>query len=311
MSKKSVSKPTKKQKSLLRIYLSGFAMGSADIVPGVSGGTVALIVGVYEDLINAIKTISGKSLKLALKGKIKEAIEVTPFRLLIPLGLGLLSAVLTLAKVLEWLLENKPVFLWSFFFGLVLASIVLVGKRVKKWSLTEFVSVILGAIAAYLIVGLVPVETPATIPAFFLSGAIAICAMILPGVSGSFLLIVMGKYSQILSAVTNKDFVTLGVVAMGAILGLAIFSRVLSWLFAKHHDLMMAILTGVMLGSLRKIWPWKEVLETYVNSHGEIIPLVEKNVLPGALDINFVLAVLLAVAGAVIIAYLSKFDKEE
>jgi len=300
-----------KQKSIVRIFLSGFAMGSADIVPGVSGGTVALIVGVYEELIASIKTVSGEVLRLALKGKILEAFRAIPFRFLIPLAGGLLTAVLTLAKVLEWLLLNQPVFLWSFFFGLVAASIFLVGKRVKNWDLKVIVSLVLGAIAAYLIVGLVPVETPATIPAYFLSGVIAICAMILPGVSGSFLLIVMGKYSQILSAVSNKDFIVLGTVGVGAIIGLSLFSRILSYFFEKHHDLMMAILTGVMLGSLRKIWPWKEVLETYIDSHGVENPLVEKNILPLAYDQNFFFALLVALAGALIIVYLSKFDTKD
>lgn len=286
-------------------------MGSADLVPGVSGGTIALIVGVYEDLINSIKTVSGTTLKLGLKGQIKEAIASVPFKFLVPLGLGLLTAVLTLAKALEWLLLNQPVFLWSFFFGLVLASIVVVGRRVKVWSIQAVVSFTIGAISAYAIVGLVPVETPATLPAFFISGLIAICAMILPGVSGSFLLIIMGKYSQILTAVSERNFVVLGTVAIGAVLGLALFSRVLSWLFEHYHDTAIAALTGVMLGSLRKIWPWKEVLQTYLDSHGVEMPLVEQNILPSAYDQNFLLAVLLMVIGMVFIAYISQFEAKE
>lgn len=308
-----MSKKTKspKQKSIIQLFFSGFAMGSADIVPGVSGGTVALIVGVYEELIHSIKKTSGHVVKLAAKGKLKEAFLEVPFHFLVPLGLGLLTAVITLSKTLEWLLLDYPVFLWSFFFGLVVASLFLVGKRVHQWNLTNVTGLVIGAIAAYFIVGLVPVETPATLPAFFISGAIAICAMILPGVSGSFLLIIMGKYSQILSAVSNHDFVTLGAVALGAVIGLSVFSRVLSWLFDTYHNLMMAVLTGVMLGSLRKIWPWKVTLETYFDSHGLETPLVQRNILPPNYDQTFLFALILAGVGMIIIGYLSKFERED
>lgn len=311
MAKKHNKHTNKKSKSLFRLYLSGFAMGSADLVPGVSGGTIALIVGVYEELIHSIKHVSGKVVKLALKGNITAAIKEVPFRFLLPLGLGLLSAVISLAKLLEWLLLNYPIFVWSFFFGLVVASVWLVGKRVHSWSQQTLIALITGTIAAYFIVGLVPVETPATLPAFFLSGAIAICAMILPGVSGSFLLIIMGKYSQILSAVSDRNFIVLGTVATGAIIGLSLFSRLLSWLFAKYHDIMMAVLTGVMLGSLRKLWPWKEVIQTYFDSHGVELPLVEKNILPPAYDSSFFFSLLIALIGVVLITFLSKFESEE
>lgn len=170
---------------------------------------------------------------------------------------------------------------------------------------------VIGAVLAYIIVGLVPVETPSTLFAFFLSGVIAICAMILPGISGSFLLIVLGKYNQVLSAVTERNLVVLGVFMAGCVIGLALFSRLLSWFFKNHHDLMMAILTGVMLGSLRKIWPWKEVVQTYTDSHGAVLPLVENNVLPGSYGLPFMFALGLMFLGILIIVKTSNYVDPE
>jgi putative membrane protein len=290
----------------IRLFLTGFAMGSADIVPGVSGGTVAFIAGIYEDLVASIKTLSGRVLALGLKGDIRGAIAAIPFGFLIPLALGLGIAVFSLANALSYLLVNYPVHLWSFFFGLILASVVIVRRRVQVWSIGRFVSLVAAAIAAYLIVGAVPVETPNTYPAIFLSGSIAICAMILPGISGSFLLVIMGKYQQILAAVTQRDFLTLGVFLLGAAIGIALFSRVVSWLFARHHDVVVAGLIGLMLGSLRKVWPWKETILTRIDSHGVAVPVVERNILPTAVDGSLFLAIGLFVLGLVLVVYLER-----
>lgn len=263
-------------KKYLRLFATGFGMGSADIVPGVSGGTIAFIFGIYEELIFTIKKLSGETLKLFLKFKIKDAFETIPFGFLLPLGLGLLSAILLLASLLEHLLETQPVFVWSFFFGLVAASILIVRKRVITWDKHDIFAFLLTAIAAYILVGLTPSHTPETPLLFFLSGAIAIMAMILPGISGSFILVLLGKYKQILSAVTNFEVFTVLLVAAGAVVGLAFFSRFLTWLFAKHHDITVAALTGFMLGSLRKIWPWKmEEANIFPEINYEIIaPLI-------------------------------------
>jgi putative membrane protein len=298
----------KNWKQYLRLTFTGFSMGAADIVPGVSGGTIAFIFGIYEELIQSIKTLSGETLRLVLKGKIVAAWNSIPFRFLIPLALGLGTAVITLSSVLEYLLAEQPVFLWSFFFGLVVASVVLVSRRIVSWDLHDLALGAAASVAAYLIVGMVPVETSSHPLAFFFAGFVAICAMILPGISGSFLLLIMGKYEQILSAVNSFDLVTLGLVASGAVIGLAVFSRVLSWLFAKHHDIVIAILTGFMIGSLRKIWPWKEVLEYRVNSHGVEEALVTRNILPEAVDITVVIALTLATLGMVLIFVLSKWN---
>lgn len=299
-------KSTFNLKSSLRLFATGFIMGSADIVPGVSGGTIAFLMGIYEELIQGIKTVSGKVLQLGLQGKLKEAWQTIPFSFLIPLGLGLLTALLSLSNLVSYLLQAYPQYLWSLFFGLVLASVVVVRKRVVTWNIHDYAAAAVTTIAAYILVGAVPVETPNTWLALFLSGVVAICAMILPGISGSFLLVIMGKYEQVLGAITTRDIPTLVIFGLGAVVGLSIFSRLLSWLFKRHHDIIIAMLTGFMLGSLRKVWPWKEVLTTRINSHGEIVPLVEKNIIPNQLNEGFIFCVALMVIGFVIVILLDK-----
>jgi putative membrane protein len=296
----------KSVKKNVRLFFTGFFMGTADLIPGVSGGTIAFLSGIYEELIYSIKKVTGETVKLALRGKIGEAIKSIPFPFLIPLAVGLFTAVLSLASLLSFLLETYPVYIWSFFFGLVLASTLIVMKRVVKWDLSDKVAFIGAAIGAYILVGLVPVETPDSLPMFFLAGAIAICAMILPGISGSFILLLIGKYQQVLGAVTQRDFLTLGVFMAGCAVGIAVFSRVLSWLFRTHHDISVAILAGFMLGSVRKIWPWKEVVSTRINSHGVEVPLIENNILPASIDIAVIFALFLA-GFAIFIVY--RLDK--
>jgi len=273
-------------------------MGSADTVPGVSGGTIAFIFGVYEELIFSIKKLTGEVLRLILQGKVRKAIGETPLQFLVPLGLGLVAAIATLAQVVSRLLDTQPVLVWSFFFGLLLASIFIIKKRVTVWNSKNYTVLALSALVAYVMVGLVPVQTPATLTAFFLSGMVAIMAMILPGVSGSFLLILLGKYEQVLGAVTNRDILVLGAVALGAAVGIAVFSRVLSWLFNNYHNVVVASLTGFMIGSLRKVWPWKE----------EVSPLIERNILPTELNIELAIAVFLIIFAVWFMHYLDGFQ---
>jgi len=294
----------------LRLFLTGFGMGTADIIPGVSGGTIAFIFGIYEELITSIKTVTGETLKLVTKGKIKDAVKAVPFGFLVPLFAGIATAILLLARTLEHLLETQPVFIRAFFFGLVIASGYLVSRQIKRWSTKIVVAMTIALVLSFILVGIVPVATPDTALAFFLSGAIAIIAMILPGVSGAFLLLILGKYNQVLNAVVEFDLLTIGLVAAGAVLGLALFSRVLSWLFKNYHDLVVAALTGLMLGSLRKLWPWKEVLKTGLDRHGETVVLQEANMLPTVFDGVVLTAMLLTVAGAVIILYLTKLQEQ-
>ncbi len=233
-------------------------MGAADIVPGVSGGTMAFILGIYEDLIEAIRLFGRRKFwSHVLSGKFRTALSLPRWNFLIPVGSGVLLAVALLSASLEHMLESSPTLVWSFFFGLVCASVWLVAARVKRWNSRYLVALIFGVLIAYVIVGLVPVETPNASWFLVLSGAIAICAMILPGISGAFLLVLLGKYEFVLSAVNSRDVMSVAYIGIGAVVGIIVFSQVLGWLFKHYHDLTVALLTGLMIGSLRKIWPWK------------------------------------------------------
>jgi putative membrane protein len=293
--------------NVLRFFFSGFAMGSAEIVPGVSGGTIAFILGIYEKLIVSIKVVTGDAVKLLFQRKFKEMLLVIPWEFLVPLALGMFAAVFALANLMDYLLVEYPTFVWSFFFGLVLASIFLISRRVAVWNIKTVGVLLLSALISWLLMGLVPGQTPATLPAFFIAGVIAICAMILPGVSGSFLLLMMGKYQQLLAAVTNADYIVLLVFMAGAVLGISVFSRILSWLFKNYENLVIASLIGLMLGSLRKLWPFKETVETTVDRHGEVIPLVTVNFLPTEISSEVVVAVVLCAVGIGLIILLNYF----
>ena len=257
----------------LLLAAKGFCMGAADLIPGVSGGTMAFILGIYEDLINAIRSVDLKGLRLLAAFRIRAFLEHVSWQFLVSVGLGILTAIFTLSRALSWLLQNRPVLIWSFFLGLILASVITVSRRVEEWRLPAWVCLAGGLAGIYLLVGLVPGTTPDDTWFLFLSGAVAICAMILPGISGSFILVLMGKYQYVLEAVNRRDFLVLFVVAAGACAGIVAFSRLLGWLLSRYHDPMVAFLTGLMLGSVRKIWPWKETLEALTASHGTVSSL--------------------------------------
>jgi putative membrane protein len=273
-------------------------MGMADVVPGVSGGTMAFVLGIYEELLESIRRmVNPQALGLALRGRFKAALDLLPWPFLLAVGVGILAAVFSLAHFLEWALEHYPTLVWSFFFGLVAASIWSVSRRVRRWNLVTILSALVGALLLYWIVGLTPVETP-TAPWFiFLSGVIAICAMILPGISGSFILVLLGKYQYILSAVTGRDFVTLIIFTAGAAVGIVSFAQVLSWLLKRYHDLTVAFLIGLMVGSLRKLWPWKEMVTSAVSPSLQY----EVNVLPAGWTSEVTTALILAVIGFVLV----------
>jgi len=233
-------------------------MGTADIVPGVSGGTMAFILGIYEELIDAIALFGRKEFwKDILHGKIHHAFLLPRWGFLIPVGTGILLAAALLSAPLEHALETMPTYVWGFFFGLVAISVVQVAKRIKQWKISHGAALALGVVVAYIIVGLVPVQTPDAPWFLVLCGAIAICAMILPGISGAFLLVLLGKYAFVLSAVNDRDIASIAYIGIGAVIGIIAFSQVLGWLFTQYHDRTVALLTGLMIGSLRKIWPWK------------------------------------------------------
>jgi putative membrane protein len=279
--------------------LKGFCMGAADVVPGVSGGTMAFILGIYQELISSIKSVDMKFFRLILSGRIQDAIESVSWKFLVSVAVGIFTAIFTIARLLSYLLYTYPVFIWSFFFGLVLASAATICLEIKKWNITTVVGVISGTGLAFYVVGQVPVSTPETPWFLFMSGALAICAMILPGISGAFILVLLGKYHFVLEAVNQKDIVTLGIVASGAAVGLISFVRLLSWLFKKYHEMTIAILVGLMLGSLRKIWPWKKDLEEFGRDLSETLMTSQVNMWPTRFDSEVLTAIAFMVLGLI------------
>lgn len=282
-------------------------MGAADVVPGVSGGTIAFISGIYEELINAINSIDFSLFREIKENGIKAAWNKINGNFLLALFIGIFISVLSLAKLLTWLLENQPILLWSFFFGLVVASIFLVGKEIKKWSALTVIILIVGAALAFYITKLPPNENVDSYPFLFLSGALAICAMILPGISGAFILVLLGSYKTILEAVHQRDFVIIATVGAGAIFGLLSFARLLKWMFKNYRNTTLALLTGFILGSLNKIWPWKVVLETKVFDD-KVIPVNEVSISPFNYegDPKLILALVLAILGFSVIFILER-----
>ena len=297
-------------KGYVGISLRGLCMGAADVVPGVSGGTMALITGIYEELILSIRSFDSQALRLLVGLRFKALLNHVRWPFLVALLAGVLFAIFSLSRGITWLLDNRPVLLWSFFFGLVLASVYTVGKRIR-WRPSTLIAGGGAALVAYVLVGLVPIEMPHSPLYIFGSAVIAICAMILPGISGSFMLVLMGQYQYILNAVNERDFVTIGLFGAGAVLGLMTFARVLGWIFGRFHDLTIAILTGLMLGSLRKIWPWKETVETMVNRHGKEVPVIELNQLPDAFTNEVFGALGLAILGLAFVLVLEYFAADE
>ena len=233
-------------------------MGAADIVPGVSGGTMALILGIYERLIDALRSIARPPfLRALLAGQFGRALAIVDAGFLLALAAGIFTSVLSLARLLSHQLETNPAYVYAFFFGLVFASVVLVARRIRRITTGSWLLFGLGAAAAFLLVGLSPASTPDAAWFLFLSGAVAISALLLPGISGAFVLVLLGKYSYVLEAVTRGDVAALLVVGAGAVFGLLSFTQLLGWLFRRYHDATLALLCGVMLGSLRKVWPWQ------------------------------------------------------
>lgn len=291
-------------------------MGAADVVPGVSGGTMAFILGIYEELIESIREFGQPPfLRALIRFRLREVFTIINWRFLLAVVGGILLAILTLARLLEWLLETHPTLIWSFFFGLVFASVIAVARRITRWRPTLWAAIILGTVFAFILVGLVPLQTPETWWFLFLSGAVAICAMILPGISGSFILVLLGKYAYVLSAVNEREISVLFWVVAGAAIGIVTFAQLLGWLFRRYHDLTVAVLTGFMLGSLRKVWPWKVDVAWMTGRHGEQIPTVQRNVLPDALTGDVVFAIALAITGLVLVLVLdwwaSRIDPEQ
>ncbi len=299
----------RKLRDYLVIGLKGMAMGAADVVPGVSGGTIAFISGIYEELLGSISNINLKLFKTLKEQGIKAAWKQLNGNFLASLFIGIFVSIVSLAKAIKWMLENQPVLLWSFFFGLVLASIIYIAKQIKKWSIISIVILILGTFLAYYITTLNPLVSENSSSLFlFIAGAIAICAMILPGISGAFILVLLGAYKPILAAVNDRDLKTIAAVGLGAIVGLLSFSKVLKWLFANYKNATLAGLTGFIIGSLNKIWPWKETLTWRTNSHGVKVPFNQQSVSPSSFDgdAQLTFAIILAIVGFGLIIMMEK-----
>jgi putative membrane protein len=256
----------------LIISFKGMAMGAADAVPGVSGGTIAFISGIYEELINTISNVNLTTLKTLKTEGVKAFWTKVNGNFLLALLIGMVISFASFMKLAKYLIEQHPVLIWSFFFGLIIASILFIGKQITKWNIATIIAVLLGAVLAYYITSL-PSMASSNNPFFlFFAGAIAICAMILPGISGSFILVILGAYKTLSVAIDSLDFKKIAIFALGAIVGLLSFSRVLKWLFKNYHNITLAVLTGFIFGSLNKIWPWKETISVMPDATKEVVP---------------------------------------
>ncbi len=262
-------------------YLKGMAMGAADIVPGVSGGSIALIAGIYQELLDSINSFNLDNLRLLKSFQIKEFYTRLNGNFLLSLVLGILTSIFALSRVITYLMEVHPIPLWSFFSGLILVSAFLILKETKKWNLVIVVSIAIGTAFAWWVTNLPPTTTPDAPWFTFVAGSIAICAMILPGISGSFVLLILGQYERILQAVMDKDFFTLALFASGCLVGILSFSRVVAFLLRRFHAATIGLLSGFMLGSVNELWPWKLVTSWRTSSSGKQVPFLTENILPG------------------------------
>ena len=290
------------------LFLTGFLMGSADVVPGVSGGTIAFIMGVYQELLTTIKLFNLKLLRMACKMQFAEILNYLPLKFIACLGGGILFAIASLVHLISWALEYHENYLLSLFFGLVVASIFIVLKGLKP-NIGVFASVLTGSLFAWWLVGLSPSEGSHTPIILFLSSMVAITAMILPGISGSFILLVLGQYAYVIKAIKELEFMTLATVAAGCLIGIIGFSRILSWLLARHYQITVGLLVGFMIGSLRKIWPFKNELSFIQKANGDSIPVTFQNVMPDFSTNAWWHCLLIALLGGVLILALQGLRK--
>lgn len=295
-------------KDYLIISFKGLAMGAADAVPGVSGGTIAFISGIYEELVSTISNVNISLFKTLFNKGLTDFWKQANGSFVFALLSGIIISYVSFMKMAKYLIENNPILIWSFFLGLIIASIYIVGKQITKWNLAVFVALAIGTLIAFFISTL-PVLATSNSPYFlFFAGAIAICAMILPGISGSFILIVLGAYKTLGDAIQDIDVKKLIIFVSGAIIGLLSFSHVLKWLFKHYHNITLALLTGFIFGSMNKVWPWKETLSWHTNSKGIRTPLIQESISPFSFngDNQLVFAIILVVLGFLTIFILEK-----
>ena len=309
----------KTQKDYLLLFGKGVAMGAADVVPGVSGGTIAFVTGIYARLLAALTTFTPKTLALLWQKRkgISAVWQAIDGWFLLTLFLGIVTSILSLAKVINYLLEMSPIAVWSFFIGLVIASIVYLVKQIPQLRWREYAAIALGTIIAVTISLLRPAQLPDTWWMMALSGFIAICAMILPGISGSFILLMMGMYKVFIQALISFNWLFLASFGLGCVTGLLVFSHLLSFLLHHYYSVMMALLTGFLVGSLNVLWPWKEIVETTVDRHGETIPLVQQNILPWTYEsvtgnnAQLRVAILITFVGFLIVFFLERMGDQK
>ena len=296
------------------LLLRGMAMGAADVVPGVSGGTIAFITGIYEELIASLSRFDQRVFGHWKKHGLLATCGYLNLPFLITLFAGILLSVVSLANVVVHLMEQQPVLLWSFFFGLIVASTVHLLRQVPSWSWRRVLLLVLGLALALVVSSLRPSQLPDQWWVVTAAGAIAICAMILPGISGGFLLLMMGMYSTVVGAVSVLDFAILVPFAVGCGFGIIAFSHLLEWLLVRFRIATMAFLTGILMGSLNVIWPWKHTLESYLDRHGELVPLVQENLSPFHFQAvtgqssQFVSAMVLCILGVAMVLLMERFS---
>lgn len=294
----------------LLVVFKGFCMGIADVIPGVSGGTIAFLMGIYDELLAAVASFDARFLRELSRGRVRAAFAGTGWRFLALLGTGILGAIFTLSHLIKHLLEHHPVPLHALFLGLIVMTVPVVLRKMRTFGVGHAALFAGSTVAMFHLVGMVPLQTPEATWFLFLAGALAICAMILPGISGAFILLLLGKYEFVLVAVTERNLAVLAVVAAGCATGLLSFVRLLKWLLVRWHDATLAALAGLVLGSLRKIWPWKETLST-TTLHGKLVPLEQANILPDMMTGSFALALLLFASGCALSLWLASFDDKK
>ena len=303
-------------KQYLGVFLRGMAMGAADIVPGVSGGTIALITGIYQELLDSLKSITPAKLPMIWKDGPLAFWQTINGNFLISLMAGIVASLISLSHLISYLLESFPILVWAFFFGLVAASGFWLMKQANFKCPISLTALLLGTLVAWLITSGKPMQLEVDNITLFFSGALAICAMILPGISGSFILLLLGVYPTVLAAIKGFDIQALLFFAAGCALGLLSFVHLLSFLLKRYHSIAMALLTGFLFGSLNALWPWKKVLETYTSSSGTQKPLLQANISPAEfaqinqIDSQWLLALIIAITGAIVVIALEKLSKK-
>lgn len=299
----------------LMVTVKGICMGAADVIPGVSGGTIAFMTGIYEDLVGSINNINITALKLLFTGKFKQFWKHINGNFLLSLITGILISILSLAKLMQYLLNHQPIQTWAFFFGLIVASSIFILKGIKAWKVKDFVMLVFGIILGVVVCTLSPTETPDGLWFILICGAIAICAMILPGISGSFILLILGKYEYMMGTIADivsgkgdlMDFLTVIVFIIGAAAGIIAFSKFLHWLLEHYHRETLLVMAGFIIGSLVKVWPWSDkktvVLSQFpeLAASGENIPAEVIDKYFGMVDMHIGGAVAFALIGFILV----------